>query len=141
MIIAVDFDGTIVKHRFPRIGPPIPDAIETLKKFQQECHILILWTVRENELLNDAVEYCRNQGLEFYAINSNHPEETSESSNYSRKSQADIFIDDRILGGLPDRNKIYNMIHSKQSQQDVFFENLSNQELTKKKSFWQRLLG
>ena len=51
MIIAVDFDGTIVEHRYPRIGEEIPFAVETLKLLQQEKHRLILWSVREGELL------------------------------------------------------------------------------------------
>ena len=50
MIIAVDFDGTIVEHKYPEIGR-IPFAIETLKKLQQERHRLILWSVREGKLL------------------------------------------------------------------------------------------
>ena len=47
MIIAVDFDGTIVEHRYPRIGEEIPFAVDTLKLLQQEKHRLILWSVRE----------------------------------------------------------------------------------------------
>ena len=72
MIIAVDFDGTIVEHAYPAIGKPIPFAIDVLKRLQSECHHqLILWTVREGELLDDAVNYCRERGLEFYAVNRN----------------------------------------------------------------------
>ena len=41
MIIAVDFDGTIVEHRYPRIGEEIPFAVDTLKLLQQEKHRLI----------------------------------------------------------------------------------------------------
>ena len=67
MIIAVDFDGTIVEHKYPEIGKEIPFAITTLKRLQAQHHILILWTVREGKLLEDAVEYCRSRGLEFYA--------------------------------------------------------------------------
>lgn len=57
MIIAVDFDGTIVEHRYPQIGKEIPFAIATLKKLQKEHHLLILWSVREGKLLKEAVEY------------------------------------------------------------------------------------
>lgn len=69
MIIAVDFDGTIVEHKYPEIGRELPFAIETLKKLQQERHRLILWSVREGELLQEAVDFCRERGLEFYAVN------------------------------------------------------------------------
>lgn len=66
MIIAVDFDGTIVEHKYPEIGRELPFAIETLKKLQQERHRLILWSVREGKLLQEAVDFCRERGLEFY---------------------------------------------------------------------------
>ena len=112
MTIAVDFDGTIVTHEYPNIGKPIPFAIETLKKLQQEDHHqLILWSCREGQLLQEAVDYCAARGLEFYAVNSNFPEETSEIVR-ARKLEADLFIDDRNLGGIPDWGIIYQMIHS-----------------------------
>ena len=65
MIIAVDFDGTIVEHKYPEIGRELPFAIETLKKLQQERHRLILWSVREGKLLQEAVDFCRERGLEL----------------------------------------------------------------------------
>ena len=110
MTIAVDFDGTIVEHEYPKIGKPIPFAIDVLKKLQyEEHHMLILWTVREGTLLDEAVEYCKNKGLEFYAVNKNFPEETLEPG-ISRKIVADIYIDDRNLGGIPDWGLINRMI-------------------------------
>ena len=79
MIIACDFDGTIVTHEYPKIGKPIPFAIQTLKKLQEEDHHqIILWTVREGALLQEALDYCKSKGLEFYAVNSNYPEEQPE---------------------------------------------------------------
>lgn len=112
MRIAVDFDGTIVTHAYPKVGKPIPFAIETLKKLQQEDHHqLILWTVREGALLDEAVDYCRQRGLEFYAVNSNYPEE-QQSDGTPRKLTVDLWIDDRNLGGLPDWGVIYRMVHS-----------------------------
>ncbi|MBR4923470.1 MAG: hypothetical protein IKY99_07655 [Bacteroidaceae bacterium] len=113
MIIAVDFDGTIVKHRYPAIGPEIPFAIETLKKLAREQHRLILWTVRKGKLQDEAVEFCRKRGLEFYAVNRNYPEETEEQSiKGSRKLKADVWIDDRNVGGLPEWGIIYQLIHN-----------------------------
>ncbi len=70
---------------------------------------MILWTVREGELLDEAVDYCKQQGLEFYAVNSNYPEEDPNNVR-SRKLTADLFIDDRNLGGIPDWGIIYRMI-------------------------------
>ena len=59
MIIACDFDGTIVTHEYPKIGKPIPFAIQTLKKLQDEDHHqVILWTVHEGALLQEAIDYC-----------------------------------------------------------------------------------
>ena len=73
MTIAVDFDGTIVEHKYPKIGKEIPFAIDTLLALAAEGHKLILWTSRDGELLDEALEFCRERGLEFYAINSNYP--------------------------------------------------------------------
>lgn len=108
MLIAVDFDGTIVEHKYPAIGAEIPFAIETLKKLAAEKHKLILWSVREGKLLDEAVEFCRQRGLVFYAVNRDYPEEEKQQNNhYSRKLKVDLFIDDRNLGGLPDWGTIY----------------------------------
>ena len=108
MIIAVDFDGTIVEHEYPKIGKPIPFAIETLKLLQKEKDFrIILWTVREGALLDEAVDYCESKGLKFYAVNKNFPEEEIPSP---RKLAVDVFIDDRNLGGLPEWGVIYKLI-------------------------------
>lgn len=123
MIIAVDFDGTIVEHRYPEIGREIPFATETLRMLIKERHKLILWSVREGELLDNAVRWCRERGVEFYAINRDYPEETLDNNNhFSRKIKADIFIDDRNIGGLPDWGQIYNMIHNNQTWYDMLHQ-------------------
>ena len=109
MIIAVDFDGTIVEHEYPRIGKEKPFAFYTLKKLQAEGHQLILWTSRQGSALDEAVEFCRRNGLEFYAVNKNYPEETWDES-VGRKIVADIYIDDRNLGGFPGWGEAYQMI-------------------------------
>ena len=69
MTIAIDFDGTIVEHRYPKIGNEIPFATDTLKMLIKDRHRLILWTVRAGKLLDEAVEWCRERGVEFYAVN------------------------------------------------------------------------
>ena len=120
MVIAVDFDGTIVEHRYPRIGEEIPFAIDTLKLLQQEKHRLILWSVREGALLDEAVEWCKARGLEFYAINKDYPEEQKDHQGFSRKLKADLFIDDRNLGGLPDWGVIYEMVKGKKTFADIY---------------------
>lgn len=143
MIIAIDFDGTIVEHRYPRIGKEIPFAIATLKQLQADGHRLILWTVREDTLLEEALEYCRARGVEFYAANSNFPEERPQeasSSHSCRKLKADLFIDDRNIGGLPDWGVIYEMIRNRWSY-EKYLKEVHQEEEPEEPSFWQRLFG
>jgi hypothetical protein len=141
LTIAVDFDGTIVTHEYPKIGKEIPFAIDTLKRLQKYPDILlILWTVREGIQLEEAVEFCRERGLEFYAVNKNYPEENKEYPE-PRKLKADLFIDDRNLGGLPDWGIIYRMIVSKKYDQPINYEIEREYSVPKKKNLIERLLG
>ena len=141
MIIAVDFDGTIVEHRYPSIGQELPFAIETLRKLASEGHRLILWTVREGQYLDEAVEFCRSRGLEFYAVNRDYPEEDQEHNRrFTRKLKADLWIDDRNLGGLPDWGTIYEMIHHRLTYEDLMHRYESNdRHSAPKKNLFQRL--
>lgn len=138
MIIAVDFDGTIVEHKYPEIGQEVPFAINTLKMLIKDQHRLILWSVREGALLDEAVEWCRARGVEFYAVNKDYPEEEKEKNNhFSRKLKADFFIDDRNVGGLPEWGQIYQMISQNKTYRQLIREQLSvNQEPPKKKHWW-----
>lgn len=142
MVIAVDFDGTIVEHEYPKIGSPIPFAIETLLKLQQERHQLILWSVRDGKLLDEAVQYCEKKGLRFYAANKNHPEEDSANPS-SRKLNADLFIDDRNIGGLPDWGVIYHaiqaMVKGETSFERIMMLSGENKQMRQKKNFLIRL--
>jgi len=99
LLIAVDFDGTIVTDAYPKIGKPMVFAFDTLKKLQSEGHRLILWTYRNGEKLEEAVLFCKKNGVEFYAVNKNFPEENYDEKD-SRKIHADVFIDDRNIGGF-----------------------------------------
>ena len=140
MIIAVDFDGTIVEHRYPAIGKERPFATDTLKKLIKDGHRLILWTVREGRLLDEAVDFCRERGVEFYAVNRDYPEEEKERNNhFSRKLKADVWIDDRNVGGLPDWGTIYEMITNHLTYEDVFQEQAMEDDSLPKKGFFQRL--
>ena len=142
MTIAVDFDGTIVEHRYPEIGEEIPFATETLKMLIKDRHRLILWSVREDELLDEAVEWCRQRGVEFYAVNRDYPEEEKEKNNhFSRKLKADLFIDDRNVGGLPDWGEIYRMVTEnvtyKQIVRNAIRAHNNPESYKKKKHWWQ----
>lgn len=81
-ILAVDFDGTVVDHRFPDIGVEAPGAFRWLRRFQEQGAMLILFTMRSDgradgtNPLSEAVEFCRRRGVEFWGVNHN-PEQSS----------------------------------------------------------------
>lgn len=135
--IAVDFDGTIVTHEYPKIGTEIPFAIETLKMLIRDHHRLILWSVREGHLLQEAVDWCKERGVEFWAVNKDYPEESLENNNhFSRKLKADYFIDDRNIGGLPDWGQIYQIISQGKS-----YRTSSRKALVQAKNHLRRNIG
>ena len=114
--IAVDFDGTIVEHMYPEIGKENLFAFRTLKELEKKGAVLILWTFRAGKELDAAVEYCRNNGIEFYAVNKSYPEEIFDET-ISRKIDADIFIDDRNIGGFPGWSEIWQILNPYELQQ------------------------
>ena len=141
MTIAVDFDGTIVRHRYPEIGEELPFATQTLKMLIEDRHKLILWSVREGHLLDEAVEWCRERGVEFYAVNRDYPEEDiTRNMHFSRKLKVDLWIDDRNVGGLPDWGTIYRMVKERVTWEDIMHEemHMANPRQPKpKKKWWQ----
>jgi len=129
-IIAVDFDGTIVDDMYPEIGKPKNFAFQTLKMLQKDGHRLILWTYRFGRKLDEAVIFCQENGIEFYAVNKSFPEEKFHEREASRKINADIFVDDRNLQGFPGWGEVYQKIANKEQ------ENVNNAK-PKKKSFFK----
>ena len=111
--IAVDFDGTIVDDAYPEVGKAKIFFFFSLKKLQSQGYRLILWTYRHGKTLDDAVEFCRKNGIEFYAVNSSFEGEVFDGNTQSRKLDADLFIDDRNLGGFPGWGEIYNIINER----------------------------
>ena len=100
MYICVDFDGTIVDHRFPDIGKPVPDAIKWLKRIHRAGGKLILYTMRSDgelmgNLLSEAADYLKSEGVELFGIN-NNPTQASWTS--SPKVYGEIYIDDAAFG-------------------------------------------
>jgi len=95
MIIAVDFDGTVVTHEYPDIGAHIPGAFETLRELTALGHKILLWTMRSGKELDDARKLFAQQGVDLWGANSN-PEQHSWTS--SPKQYAHIYIDDAALG-------------------------------------------
>ena len=105
MTIAIDFDGTIVEHKYPKIGDEIPFATDTLKML----------------------------------INKDYPEEEKDKNNhFSRKLKADMFIDDRNFGGLPDWGTIYQMITAHETWESRGFghQSFEDHQPRKKKHWW-----
>lgn len=109
LILAIDFDGTIVDDAYPKIGKPKIFAFETLKKLQEDGHRLILWTYRCGSKLDEAVKFCENNGVIFYAINNSFLDE-HYTNDISRKIHADLFIDDRNIGGFIGWGEVYQML-------------------------------
>jgi hypothetical protein len=122
--IAVDFDGTIVEHEYPKIGKEKLFAFRTLKELEKQGVRLILWTFRTGKELEEAVEYCRNNGIEFYAINKNYPEEVIDET-VSRKIDADIYIDDKNLGGFPGWSEVWQALNPYDVQEKLAENRLS----------------
>ncbi len=98
MIIAVDFDGTLCENKYPSAGEPntpLLDALKSLKKdFGAE---IILWTCRTGKELDFAVEWCKNKGLIFDAVNENLPRIIEKFGGDNRKVFAHIYIDDACM--------------------------------------------
>ena len=138
-IIAIDFDGTIVEHAYPNIGKEMLFAFETLKALQKKGHKLILWTFRQGKELEEAVEFCKNKGVVFYAVNKNYPEE-EWNDGVSRKIQADIFIDDRNIGGFLGWSKVWQMLHPEGGD---FYHQLQDESAhsnySEKKTIWGKI--
>lgn len=140
-IIATDFDGTIVEDRYPEIGAEKPFATETLRMLIRDRHQLILWTVREGKALEEAIKWCHERGVDFWAVNKDYPEETLDNNNhFSRKIKADYFIDDRSIGGLPDWGHIYQIITEGRTYTEILRDELGHQsqQPPKRKHWWQR---
>lgn len=102
MIIAVDFDGVIVKDAFPEIGDPNWRIVTALWRLKHTEHELVLWTCRVGDRLKEALQWCKDHDLEFTSINEATPSNLQEFGTDPRKVYADIYIDDKALGFGPD---------------------------------------
>ena len=119
MIVGIDFDGTIVEHRYPDVGPPVPMALTTMRELIASGHKIILWTMRDGAYLQDAVVYLEKNGIELCGVNSNPDQDWSESP----KAYCNLYIDDAALGcpltypggerPYVDWTTVYNMLRSR----------------------------
>lgn len=108
MLIAIDFDGTVVEHKFPAIGEPLPHAVRVLKRIAAEGGKLVLWTCREDHpadpaqnYLTQAVEWLREHDIPLHAVNELPPEDEFRDYGPRRKVFAHVYLDDRNLWGFP----------------------------------------
>lgn len=113
MIIAIDFDGTICLDRYPAIGPLAPNSKKVINQLHADGHYLIINTCRSGNELTEAINYLLENGIKFDRVNDNHPEMTAKYGA-TRKVFADVYIDDRNIGGLPMWLDIYDQIKQKQ---------------------------
>lgn len=99
MVFGVDFDGTLSFGQWPGCGPANEGLISFLIKRKENGDRLILWTCREGEELERAIEWCNSLGLFFDAVNDNLPDIVEKYGCNSRKISCDFYIDDRSLAG------------------------------------------
>lgn len=142
MKIAVDFDGTIVENKYPEIGEEMMFAFSTLRALKKKGHQIILWTFRHGRELRDAVEFCRANGFEFDAVNSNFQHESFNPEKESRKLNVDCFIDDRNVGGFIGWGMIYQMLHPEEKGKltEVLFDEDAHNNYKKYKTLSKRIL-
>lgn len=96
MIIAVDFDGTLAITEYPNIISPIGKTISFCQERKANGDILILNTCREGKFLDEAIKWCKEQGVEFNYVNQNVPERVAVYGD-CRKIYADVYLDDHNL--------------------------------------------
>ena len=114
MIIAVDFDGTLHTGTWPAIGEPMPWAADTMRRLKADGHYLIIWSCREHAEQTAMVNWLLEHDIPFDRVNDHHPGTIARYGGDARKVLADIYIDDRNLGGLPDWNAIYELVRMTQ---------------------------
>ena len=98
MIIAIDFDGTIVTKNFPGIGELLPNVKRTFEQLKKDGHIIIIWTCRKEAYITQATQFLKEKGIPFDFVNTSHPDVWGDSYP---KIFADLYIDDKQLGGIP----------------------------------------
>lgn len=108
-IIAVDFDGTLCENKYPEIGEPKNNMLDYVKVRREYGDKIILWTCRVGEMLENAVKWCAERGLEFDAVNENLPEVIESFGGDTRKIFANEYIDDRNY--LYDSNTVADVLY------------------------------
>lgn len=110
MIIAIDFDGTICRGKYPNIDGLQPYARETINQLYDAGHYIIINTCRSHDQLVTAINWMIEQGIKFHRVNDNHPNEVARYGNNSRKVYAHVYVDDKQVGGLPEWREVAEYI-------------------------------
>ena len=111
--LCIDFDGTIVENAYPLVGKLKPNVVEVITKLYNEGYIILISTCRAGIYEADCYHCLKDNNIPYHYINSNLPQDIEFFKQDCRKISADIYIDDRQLGGIPDDwNKIYELIKS-----------------------------
>ena len=97
--IVLDFDGTVVKHRYPAVGEDI-GAVPVLKRLVANGHKLLLSTMRSHDsegvdTLQPALDWFNQRGIPLYGINENP---SQKEWTASPKVYGNVYIDDAALG-------------------------------------------
>ena len=117
-ILALDFDGTIVENTYPQIGKLKLNAKEIINLLHEEGHEIIINTCRAGIYEGHVYTFLQEQGIHYDYINSNLPHQIESFKQDCRKISADIYIDDKSLGGIPDDWAIiYELINKQLCQQ------------------------
>lgn len=114
MIIAIDFDGTIVHDQYPHIGAVKPNAGEIIRKLKADGHYIIIWTCRAGNYAHQVFDFLREKEIPFDRINESNPDNVQKYGGMdTRKVYADVYIDDKAINGLPHWEEIYQLINKK----------------------------
>lgn len=117
MILSIDFDGTLCRDEYPGIGCPQPYAVDTMQVLAFEGHYLIINTCREGDRLLEAINWLLEHNIPFHRVNDNHPEATKKYGSNARKVFADLYVDDRNIGGFGSWLIVYEEIRKQWQQQ------------------------
>lgn len=96
-VIAVDFDGTLCKSKYPECGEPIVQTVEFIRECKNLGAVIVLWTCREGDSLQTALDWCKENDVPIDYANENIPERIEQWGNDCRKISADYYIDDRAV--------------------------------------------
>lgn len=116
MIIAIDFDGTIVRSDYPNIIGPQPYAADVINALHENGNYIIIWTCRTGEILLEAINWLLEHDIRFNRINDHNPENLSLYGDGGKKIYADVYIDDKNLGGFPGWKEVEKMLLSENKE-------------------------